>query len=435
MHGSYLICTKIVCHACPEFPMIRRLPGEKKPTTVKDRPVRFATHLRNVVYDVMRDRGWMEVERDGPVSDWDFMWADVAWMRELFDHVHFSDHQRINHFRNHYELTRKDHMVKNLKRLRKTLEREGSPVAKELDFFPSTYVVPGDYSLFAEEFRRSPAVWIAKPVGRAQGRGIFLFNKLSQVAEWRRDSRYGPQERETQPETYVFQKYIPNPYLIGGRKFDMRLYVFVTSYSPLTVWFCRDGFGRFTFQRFNMDKRELGDNTVHLTNVAVQKLSDDYDGDGDGCKWSVQQIREYLTSVHGLNATDKAFVAIQVLVVRSLQAVASKMINDKHCFELYGYDVLFDDALKPWLIEINASPSLTADTEDDYGLKHDMLDDMFTIADLEGRRTGQEKAVGGFDLIYSAEGWTHRGVAGVGLANRREENLKQLRKAEAAKAE
>lgn len=38
-----------------------------------------------------------------------------------------------------------------------------------------------DYSLFVEEFRKAPVPWIMKPIAKAQGRGIFLINKLSQV--------------------------------------------------------------------------------------------------------------------------------------------------------------------------------------------------------------------------------------------------------------
>lgn len=48
-------------------------------------------------------------------------------------------------------------------------------------FFPQTFVVPSEYRMLAEEFKRQGGAWIMKPIGRAQGQGIFLFNKLSQV--------------------------------------------------------------------------------------------------------------------------------------------------------------------------------------------------------------------------------------------------------------
>lgn len=67
----------------------------------------------------------------------------------------------INHFPNHYELSRKDLLVKNIKRYRKDLERDGSPLAEKteagitggtkylyLDFIPVTFVLPaGNYYL------------------------------------------------------------------------------------------------------------------------------------------------------------------------------------------------------------------------------------------------------------------------------------------------
>lgn len=89
------------------------------------------------------------------------------------------------------------------------------------------------------------------------------------------------------------------------------------------------------------------------------------------------------------------------IFIKSLQSVQKIMINDKHCFELYGYDILLDSNLKPWLIETNASPSLTASNQEDNDLKNRLLDDMLNVIDMEGRLTGKEKRIGGFDLIYN----------------------------------
>lgn len=68
----------------------------------------------------------------------------------------------------------------------------------------------------------------------AVDRGIFIVTKLSQISKWKSDNRWD-KTKDDGPETYVVQRYVTNPYLVAGRKFDMRLYVLVTSYLPMTV--------------------------------------------------------------------------------------------------------------------------------------------------------------------------------------------------------
>ncbi|KAM9120999.1 putative tubulin polyglutamylase TTLL9 isoform 1-T1 [Pangshura tecta] len=359
-------------------------------------------------------------EREG---EWDFYWCDVSWLRENFDHTYMDEHVRICHFRNHYELTRKNYIVKNLKRFRKQIEREaGKLEATKCDFFPKTFEMPSEYHLFVEEFRKNPGMtWIMKPVARSQGRGIFLFRKLKDVIDWRKDGvRTDDQKDETQVENYVAQCYIENPYLIGGRKFDLRVYVLVMSYIPLKAWLYRDGFARFSNTRFTLSS--IDDHYVHLTNVAVQKTAPDYDPE-KGCKWMIQRFRQYLTAKHGAEVVETLFAEMDNIFIKSLQSVQKVIISDKHCFELYGYDILIDQDLKPWLLEVNASPSLTASSQEDYELKCRLLKDTLHIVDMEGRLTGKEKRIGGFDLMWNdgpvsrAEGNVDTPVNGSFMAN------------------
>ena len=67
-----------------------------------------------------------------------------------------------------------------------------------------------------------------------------------------------------------------------------------------------------------------------------------------------------------------------------MQATAKIMLSDKRCFELYGFDILLDANLKPWLIEVNGSPSMTANTDTDKTLKVGLLDDIISIVNIEG---------------------------------------------------
>ncbi|ESO08032.1 hypothetical protein HELRODRAFT_75380 [Helobdella robusta] len=362
-----------------------------------DRPIRFKCFIQNTILDVLRNRGWQEVIGEG---EWDFYWCDVGWMKEYFDHFFLEEQTKICHFRNHYELTRKNLMVKNLKRYRKQIEKEfGKVEAQKCDFFPMTFELPTEYHMFVEEFKKSPGqIWIMKPVAKSQGKGIFLFRKLKDIVDWKKTSvDYSPPVKEP-VEAYVVQRYIDDPYLIGGKKFDLRIYVLVTSYTPLKVWLYREGFARLSNTRFSLDS--ITDTYIHLTNVAVQKTAPDYDSE-KGSKWSVQKLRLFMTFKYGKEKTNECFHMMDNMIIHSLLSVQKVMVQDKHCFELYGYDILLDVNLKPWLLEINASPSLQASNQEDYDLKFRMLDDVLNVIDLENRLTGNERNVGGFDMMWN----------------------------------
>ena len=100
-----------------------------------------------------------------------------------------------------------------------------------------------------------------------------------------------------------------NPLLIGGKKFDMRIYVLVTSYQPLTVYLYRSGFGRFTHFRYSNKMDEIQNTFMHLTNVAIQKTADNYD-EKLGGKWDLRSLKLFLMAKFGSERVNEAFTQI-----------------------------------------------------------------------------------------------------------------------------
>ncbi|XP_071454368.1 probable tubulin polyglutamylase TTLL9 [Hetaerina americana] len=262
---------------------------------------------------------------------------------------------------------------------------------------PLSFELPSEYMMFVEEFRKNPGItWIVKPAVGSQGRGIFLFQKLKDLNSIKnmRDDSLGDLASST-GTSYVVQRYIETPYLLAGRKFDLRIYALVTSFTPLKIWLAREGFARLS--GVDYDLSDLKDTKAHLTNVSIQK---EVPSNSNGMKWSLHKLRQFLTARHGELIVEILMQRIARLVAVSLRAVQTVIIQDPHCFELYGYDVLIDENLCPWLLEVNASPALTPTDRDDFCLKYDLISDVLNILDYEGKLTGHEQRVGGFDLLW-----------------------------------
>ncbi|XP_022208452.2 probable tubulin polyglutamylase TTLL1 isoform X2 [Drosophila obscura] len=337
-------------------------------------------------------RGWLQVPSIN--GEWNFYWACTQTCRYIFgidQPYRMRSDQIINHFPNSMELSRKDLLIKNIKRYRKDLERKGDPLAQtyaqtmklgiggtrymHLDIVPMTFVLPTDYNLFVEEFHKNPAsTWIVKPCSKSQGNGIFLINKLSKLKKYAYEARtfYPLLSRNTS----VISRYIDKPLLIGGKKFDLRLFVLVTTFNPLKAYLYREGFCRFCTEKY--DHTDIDNVFMHLTNVSIQKTNLVYNSTHGG-KWPVQNLWLYLDSLRGGGVSKTLWQRICETIRHSLDAVAPVMSNDRHCFEVYGYDIIIDNNLKPWLIEINTSPSMHATTPNDRMLKSRLIDNVLDV--------------------------------------------------------
>ncbi|KDR20933.1 Tubulin polyglutamylase TTLL5, partial [Zootermopsis nevadensis] len=305
------------------------------------------------------------------IPDFNLLWTGVHPKPHLLKAM--APYQRVNHFPRSYELTRKDRLYKNIEKM------QHAKGAKHFDFIPQTFVMPVDFRELCSSHYRHRGPWIVKPVASSRGRGIYIVSSPDQV----------PLE-----ETVVVAKYIDNPLLVDGHKCDLRLYVAVTSYDPLLVYLYEEGLVRFATVKYDLSGKHLWNPCMHLCNYSINKYHSDYiksedpDAEDVGHKWTLSALLRHLRA----QGTDTSVLMqrIEEVVVKAILASAPPIISacrmfvpyPRNCFELYGFDILIDSTLKPWLLEVNLSPSLGCDSPLDVRVKSAMLVDLLTLVGL-----------------------------------------------------
>jgi len=74
----------------------------------------------------------------------------------------------------------------------------------------------------------------------------------------------------------VICRYISNPLLVNQHKFDLRIYVLVTSVDPLRIYIYNEGLARFASSPYEMGKNHVKNLYSHLTNYSINKKSDSF---------------------------------------------------------------------------------------------------------------------------------------------------------------
>ncbi|NWW44313.1 TTL13 polyglutamylase, partial [Pedionomus torquatus] len=320
---------------------------------------------------VRRAARYCGLKEVGENEEWTVYWTDYSVSLERV--MKMKRFQKINHFPGMIEICRKDLLARNLNRMLRLFP-------KEYNIFPRTWCLPADYGGFQAYRRmRKNRTFICKPDSGCQGRGIFITCNPEEI-------KHG--------EHMICQQYIAKPFLIDGFKFDMRIYVLVTSCDPLRIFIYKEGLARFATMRYiDPSSRNLGDICMHLTNYAINKCNENFvQDDTMGSKRKLSTLNTWMMD-NSYNTTKlwediediiiKTLISAHPVVKHNYQSCFPNHTTGCACFEILGFDILLDRKLKPWLLEVNHSPSFTTDSRLDCEVKDALLCDTIKLINVD----------------------------------------------------
>ncbi|KAG9397172.1 Tubulin-tyrosine ligase/Tubulin polyglutamylase [Carpediemonas membranifera] len=332
----------------------------------------------NIVRQTFTENGFKNV----PSSKWTVHWGKA---QKYSYYTPLNEHQWVSHFPGTFELGRKDKLARNIAHM---CRRVGS---KEFGFFsPATFIMPGDYKALKADMAQTKGMYIHKPCASARGIGIKVIDSMAPVSKTKHS---------------LVQRYLSSPYLVDGRKIDIRIYIAITSIDPLKLYVYPEGLVRFATKRYKKGHAAKKSRMMHLTNYSVNVKGADFVQPGadlplfsvdsppefdeswfELSKWSLTMLAAFMGQRgDDFKATWERITDVIVRAVLCGDANINSAFKGNcpsgNAFELFGVDIMLDAALKPWLIEINTSPSTASSSPMDRVIKSSVLSD---LCDLVG---------------------------------------------------
>ncbi|XP_036599543.1 inactive polyglycylase TTLL10 [Trichosurus vulpecula] len=359
----------------PEEPNLE----EKKLTPPAQGPFFYigGTNGAVLISSYCRSKGWQRIH-DNRREDYKLKWCEIK-CRDTYYSFREGE-QLLYQIPNNKLLTTKIGLLNALREYARVMSKiTRSPTAVHIkvlkmdDFFPETYRldVKDERENFITVFR-DEEIWICKPTASNQGKGIFLIRtqeeaislqaKMQSIED---DPTYKKMPFKA-PQARVIQRYIHNPLLLDGKKFDVRSYLLIACAMPYMVFFSH-GYARLTLSLYDPKAKDLAG---HLTNQFMQKKSPLYMLLKEETVWSMDRLNKHINEkFRRAKGLPRDWVLttftkrMQQIMLQCFLAVKSKLECKLGYFDLIGCDFLIDENFKVWLLEMNSNPALHTNCE------------------------------------------------------------------------
>ena len=326
-------------------------------------------------------------------------------------------YQKINRFYNYKEYVSKSLLYYNYQEFKKKFPNDYNYMLK-------TYSFPEEKDLIIKKFgnyslNNNKDIWMIKPSYGSLGLKITILTNFSEI----------------NLKNYLITKYLHNPHLIKGYKYDLRFHGLVSTIKPIKLYLYNEGLVRIASEKYHFNMKQKQDKYSYLTNLYINKKNKNkfiypknVKNMEDSNLWNLETYRKYCAR-NNINY-DKLNNEIADIFIKMMLSVREKLIKEiednnlesSNFYHLIGFDIILDENLKPYLLEANRRCGFRADNDAEKYYTFNIIADTLNIIgirninlnivnerkikgdllkeNLEESLCELDRPRGGFDLIF-----------------------------------
>ena len=284
-------------------------------------------------------------------------------------------YQKINRYFNSFEYVSKSSLYINYKKMNEIFP-------DDYNFMLETFSFPEDKKIINKKFKnykfnnnpKNNDVWLIKPKLGSLGLGMSIL--LKNITNIKKEC--------------LITKYLINPHLIKGFKYDLRIHGLVTSVKPLKIYLYDEGLVRVASEKY--DPKKIDNEFSFLTNLYINRKNKkkfiypkNLSNIEDSNLWNLAAFKRYCKR-NNINY-DKLYDDFGDIFIKMVLSVREKIIDNiklnklssSNFYHVIGFDIIYDENMKPYLLESNRRCGLRDDNDAEKYYTHNIVADTINL--------------------------------------------------------